>query len=170
MEAIVSKVRAITLAEGSAELCFEEVSQFVAVDIKAACDAAMISKDRVAVVVFGGATFKTEIDGTDQVTTQVREFFVIVCDRAMGFNGMTKALMGDDKTIGAYTLADRLMEKLCGILLVNPKGIRIEPTEFTDLAMKDEVKKNLPGRGGVSLAFNAVGGLMSKPLGNGPIQ
>jgi hypothetical protein len=169
LEAILDRIKKLVIGEGSAAVpAFGTVGIFDVVDLEEALRAFIAAKDRVAVIVFDGANFDNDINGTDAISLQTRSVRILVSDRVMGAD-RRKALFGDADHPGAMALADLVVEQLSGVLIANPQGVYLRPVGVESLVVSDKQASQNPGRRGYVVHFEARGGKMMKDLGRGPI-
>jgi hypothetical protein len=152
---------------------FERVELFDVQDLTDAFRIALISEQRVCVIVVLAQQFTPQIEEQKIVISRLQPIGLIISDRLLG--DRVKALFGDplDATVpGSFALAQLAMTALTGKLLPSDLGtgktkVISTPANVDSIFLKDEDKQELPGRSAVMLEINCIGGTVEARIGPG---
>jgi hypothetical protein len=152
-------------------LAFGRVDLF---DVESLTDAfrqLIISERRVCIIVMLTEQLTTEIQEQKILITRKQPVALLISDRRLG--DRQKALWGDpaDPTIpGAFALEKLTRPAVTGQLLDSANGkqkVICLPTMADSIFLKDEDKKELPGRAAVMLELECSGGTLTARIGPG---
>lgn len=169
LDEIEKRVAALTLPGRSAEKAFTDVLVFGAVSFEEALQTVRSAKSRVAVIICEDGEFECKRSGSQLDCSQKRFVDVIVSDRVID-RDLRKATFGVGEHPGALALKDLVIEQITGLLLPNPHAVIMQPAGDEWMLIADKQQKEFPGRVAFRVKFDAVGGLLTKDIGKGPIQ
>lgn len=148
-----------TPSGGSSESAFGEVHLFDSTDIVAAFAQLILSKSRVALVIYTGGRWDP-MGATGSVGVRRVPHVTVVCsDRVLG--NKTEALFGGASNPGAIALMELAAVALNGRLIADPP-CDSRPTEDDMLSVEDTRTKQ-PGRFAALLELEITGGLLPVP-------
>lgn len=146
MAALEAKLTALqwTPPSGPAEPAFQEVRRFDSTALVEAFGELIVSRQRVALIVYAGERWDDAGSGPGQVAVhRVTQFSVLVSDRFQGKR--QTAAWGAGNHPGAIPLKDSVLAALAGPLLPDPEGVDCLPIS-SDLLDLEDLKNKQPGR------------------------
>lgn len=146
MDALVAKLQAVqwTPGSGPAEPAFQEVKRFDSTELVAAFTELLVTRQRVALVVYMGDRFGDAGSGPDQVCARrTTEVSLILSDRVVGKR--QDAIYGTATNPGALPLKDLVRAAVAGRLLAEPGAVLCAPVNAEILTVEN-LKERQPGR------------------------
>ncbi len=158
LDAIKAKLSAATWTpqSGPAEPAFGEVHLFDGTDLVAAFSELIISKSRVALVIYSGANWEPM---GSAATRRMPSVSIVASDRQIGKK--REAIFGSATTPGALKLIEIAAVAVTGRLLDSPP-CDCRPTSEDTVAMED-LRNKQPGRYGAILDLSLSGGILEVP-------
>jgi hypothetical protein len=158
---------------GTALKAFDRIELF---DVESLTDAfrlLIISEQRVCVIIMLDEQLTTQISEQKILTTRMVPIALLISDRNLG--DRVKALWGDplDPTVqGAFALEKLARAAVVGQLLDSDSArgktkVISLAASVNSIFLKDEDKKELPGRAAVMLELNVSGGTLTARIGPG---
>jgi hypothetical protein len=167
LAAIESRLTALqwTPSDAPAQPAFGAVHRYDTTRLEEAFEELTISKVRVAVAVYTGATWEREWQGSAVKAVRVTSITVLVSDRALGKRA--QALEGGAGNPGVHLLRELVSANLVGRLIDAPEAIDVLPVSEDLLEIR---KESLPGRVVGAVELECRGGWLTARVGPGPAR
>lgn len=145
LSALKTQLAAIAHPTAAGEKLFERVDFHENKKLREALTDLTITKQRVAIIVPGGDTYETYLEGRTRRSVRTSTFDLLIADRAWTKGGHN-AVFGGPSNIGILTMKDLVVDHLVANPQLDLPYVVLTPEEGAQIEIADEQVKDSPGR------------------------
>lgn len=171
LDAILERLREVTLSDEEDALAFERVELFDLADWEDALRRLAANQQRSAIVIWAGEDWEHQRETTALTSNRTQSFELMISERRL--DAPVAALTGDDRSPGVVGLKDRVTAAITGILLEESEEGAQDAVYLTVQTIQRGVlstddKKKDPGRQVLILSVQSAGEWLQTAVGDNP--